>query len=116
MFRDAARIGQIIGAAGTGPAVLEEALSWFDQAAAIRLCNVNLASLAGSPLSHFAIEARKALSTRDAQRIRGVAQDLRDAVSVEDAVTRATSGTLVLAGIAIDAARHACEPVTEQAI
>ena len=117
MFRDAARIGQITGAARAGPprrAALEEALSCFDQTAAIRLCDANLARLAETPLSHFAIEARTALSARDTQRIRGVARDLRDAASAEDALTSATSGALFLAGVAMDSARHASEAFMEK--
>jgi pyruvate dehydrogenase (quinone) len=54
MFRDATRIGQIATAADGLPgqrAVLEEALSCFDQAAAIRLCDESLAQLARTSLS-----------------------------------------------------------------
>jgi uncharacterized membrane protein YccC len=114
MFRDAARIGQIVRAAGAGPVrreVVEEALSCFDQAAAIRLCNANLAQLAGGPLSHFAIEARRALAARDSQAIRAMARDLRHAASGKDALTNATGGALFLAGLAMDAAR---QPVREK--
>lgn len=117
MFRDAARIGQITNAAGADPArreVVEEALSCFDQAAAVRLCDENLAQLAGSPLSHFAIEARRALAARDTRSIRAVARDLRDASSAEDALMNATSGALVIAGLAMDSARHAPEPITDK--
>jgi Fusaric acid resistance protein family len=117
MFRDAARIGQITNASGAGPlrrAVLEKALSCFDQAAAIRFCNAKLALLAESPLSHFAIEAWGALSARDTQRIHEVARDLRNTASAEDALISATSGALVLAGVAMDAAGHASEPITEK--
>ena len=116
MFRDAARVGQITNATGAGPlrrAVLENALSSFDQAAAIRLCNAKLAQLAGSPLSRFAIEAWTALSARNTQRIREVARDLRNAASAEDALISATSGALVLAGVAMDASGHASEPIME---
>jgi uncharacterized membrane protein YccC len=116
MFRDAARVGQITNATGAGPlrrAVLEKALSSFDQAAAIRFCNAKLAQLAGSPLSHFAIEAWRALSARDTQRIREVARDLRNAASAEDALISATSGALVLAGVALDASGHGSEPLME---
>jgi hypothetical protein len=116
MFRDAARIGQIVSAAGADPlrrAVLEKALSCFDQAAAIRLCNAKLAQLAGSPLSHFAIEAGRAFSARDTRRIRGVARELRNAASAEDALISARSGALVLAGVAMDASRHPSEHIME---
>jgi hypothetical protein len=53
-FRDATRIGQIATAADGLPgqrAVVEEALSCFDQAAAIRLCDESLAQLARTSLS-----------------------------------------------------------------
>jgi uncharacterized membrane protein YccC len=114
MFRDATRIGQIAGTAGARyPAVLEEALWCFDQAAQIRLCNASLARLAGNAPSRFAAEARQALSARDTQRIRRVARDLRQATSADDALARATSGALVLAGIVIDAARYGAPPDTE---
>jgi hypothetical protein len=115
MFRDAARIGQITNASADPPrrAVLERALSYFDQAAAIRFCNAKLAQLGRSPLSHFATEAWRALSARDTLRIHEVARDLRNAASAEDALASATSGALVLAGVAIDAAGHASEPITE---
>jgi hypothetical protein len=116
MFRDAARIGQIVSAAGASPlhrVVLEQALSRFDQAAAIRLSIASLAQRAGSPLYQFSVEARRALSARDTQRIREVARGLRNAASTEDALISATSGALVLAGVAMDASGHASEPITE---
>jgi uncharacterized membrane protein YccC len=119
MFRDAARIGQITSAVGADPArraVLKEALSCFDQAAAIRLCNANLAQLAQSSLSHFAIEAGRALAARDTQSIREMARDLRNAASAEDPLASATSGTLVLAGVAIDGTERTLEPITEMGI
>lgn len=117
MFRDAARIGQIVSAGGAGPVrreVVEEALSCFDQAAAAPLCDANLAQLAGSPVSHFAIEARRAIAARDTRSIRAVARDLRDASSAEDAFMNATSGALILVGVTMDSARHVSEPVTEK--
>lgn len=117
MFRDAARIGQIVRAAGASPlrrGAVEEALSCFDHAAAVRLCNASVAQLAGSPLSHFAIEARRALAARDTQSIRKVARDLRHAASAEDGLTNATSGALILVGVTMDAARRASELVREK--
>jgi hypothetical protein len=118
MFRDAARIGQIMDAAGVDPrrrGVLEEGFSYFDQAAVIRLCNANLARLDGSDLSDFAGKAKSALSARDTQRIRSVAHELRVAAPAEDALARATSEALIVASVVIDAARHAFEPVMEKA-
>src|SRR5262249_56062998 len=49
---------------------VEEALSHFDQAAAVRLCDAKLTQLADGPLASLAAEARAALVDRDAQRIR----------------------------------------------
>src|SRR5262249_17231756 len=78
MFRDPGRIGQIAAAAAgpQRPAILAEALSCFDQAAAIRLCDAGLARLTQGPLSRFAAAARAALFTRDPQRIRDAARAL----------------------------------------
>jgi len=96
MFRDATRIGQILGAGPQDRAVLDGALSCFDQAAAIRLCDAGLARLAASPLSALAEAARRALSARDVRRIRDAARDLRNAA--EDRL----AGALLLAGIVLD--------------
>jgi uncharacterized membrane protein YccC len=107
MFRDAVRIGQLTAAGGASTrhrAALEAAVSCFDQAAAIRLCNAGLARLVGSPVSDLAVEAREALSTRDAQRLRNVARDLSDAASVDGTLITETSTVLALAGIVIEAA------------
>jgi uncharacterized membrane protein YccC len=118
MFRDASRIAQIAGASGADPrrrAVLEEALSCFDQAAAIRLCDAALVPLLETPLSCVAIEARCALSARDTQRLRLVAHALRNTASPKDALARASGGTLMVAASVIDTAKHAFEPVMERA-
>ena len=66
MFRDAARIGQIpaSGASHRDSAVLAEALSYFDRAAAIRLGRESVARLAETSLSHLAAEAEEALAAR----------------------------------------------------
>jgi uncharacterized membrane protein YccC len=117
MFRDATRIGQIASAGDGRPeqcAVLEEALSCFDQAAAIRLCDQSLAQLARTPLSHFALEGRRALAERDTRRMRGLGQSLQNAAFAEDAFARATSGALILAAIVLDAPGRPYEPVTEK--
>src|SRR5215471_6307972 len=73
MFRDAVRVRQIAAAGGTDPqhrTSVEEALSYFDQAAAIRLCDAKLAKLADGPLAGLAAEARTALVDRNALGIR----------------------------------------------
>jgi Fusaric acid resistance protein family len=107
MFRDAVRVGQIAAAAGTGPqdrASIEEALSYFDQAAAIRFCGAKLTRLAHGPLASLAAQARTALLNRDAQRIRASAHSLRQAAGDDDSLATATSATLVLASAVIGAA------------
>jgi uncharacterized membrane protein YccC len=117
MFRDATRIGQIAAAGDGRPeqrAVLEDALSCFDKAAAIRLCDQSLAQLARTPLSHLALEGRRALAERDTRRMRGLRQSLQNAAIAEDAFARAASGALILAAIVLDAPGRPYEPVTEE--
>ena len=118
MFRDATRIGQMARATSAGPgqpAILAEGLACFDQAAAIRMCDVSLTPLAESPLAHLAGEAKKALSTGDTQRLRGVARRLLDGVPSESARIGAI-GALTLAGIVMDRAKKASEPALEKGV
>jgi uncharacterized membrane protein YccC len=117
MFRDATRIGQIATAGDGRPrqrVVLEEALSCFDQAAAMRLCNESLAQLARTSLSNLALEGRRALVARDTQRMLGLGGDLQMAASADDAFATAASGALIVAATVLDAAGHPLEPVTEK--
>src|SRR5262249_23505943 len=86
MVRDAMRAGQIASAGGTDlqhRISIDEALSYFDQAAAIRLSDAKLTQLVDdltdSPLASLAAEARTALVDRNAQRIRASARSLREA-------------------------------------
>jgi uncharacterized membrane protein YccC len=107
MFRDAVRVGQIVSTGGTDPQhriAVEESLSYFDQAAAIRLSEAKLAQLADGLLATLAAEARTALVDRDAQRIRTIARSLRDAVSGEECLAIEASAGLLLAGAVIEAA------------
>src|SRR5262249_35109499 len=97
MFRDAMRVGQIVAATGADlqhRIWIEEALSYFDQAAAIRLSDAKLTQLADeptvSPLASLAA-ARTALIDRDAQRIRASAQSLREAAPGDESLAIATS-------------------------
>ena len=85
MFRDAARIGQITagGASPQDSAVLAEALSYFDRAAAIRLGRESVARLAETSLSHLAAEAEEALAAEDTQRLRDMGLNLKDASAPE---------------------------------
>ena len=80
MFRDAARIGQIMasGASAQDSAVLAEALSYFDRAAAIRLGRESVARLAETSQSHLAAVAEEALAAEDARRLREVGLNLKD--------------------------------------
>ena len=118
-FRDAVRVGQI--AAAGGPDLqhrisVEEALSYFDQAAAIRLCGAKLTQLADSPFATHVAEARTALVSRDAQRIRASARSLREAAPGDDSLATATSAALLLAGAVIEAApAQAVNAPTEEA-
>jgi multisubunit Na+/H+ antiporter MnhC subunit len=109
MFRDATRIGQI-PAGGTShrdSAVLAEALSYFDRAAAVRLGRESVARLVGTSLSRLAVEAMVALAAEDTQRLRDVGLALKDASAAGSALAEEISGELTLTAIVIDAARHA---------
>jgi hypothetical protein len=107
MFRDAVRVGQIASAGGTDPQhriAVEEALSYFDQAAAIRSCDAKLTQLADGPLASQVAEARTALIDRDTQRVRASARSLREAAPGDESLPIATSAALLLAGAVIEAA------------
>jgi hypothetical protein len=117
MFRDAMRIGQLTSVRTADPqqrAVSRQALSCFDQAAAIRLCDASLARLAGGPRSDVVATAQAALSARDPQRIHDAARALAGTAGAEDAGMLATLDALVVAGIVIESAEHAVEPRVEQ--
>ena len=104
MFRDAVRVGQIVAAGGTDlqhRISIEEALSYFDQAATIRLSDAKLTQLAA--LASVAAEARTALVDRDAQCIRAIARSLREAASGEECLAIEASAALLLAGAVIEA-------------
>jgi hypothetical protein len=115
IFRDATRIGQI-PAGGANPrdsAVLVEALSYFDRAAAIRLCRASLARLADTSLSHLAAEALKALAAQDTQRLRDVGLTLKNVAGAESALAEEISGELAVAAMVIDAAIHTAPSAME---
>ena len=115
MFRDATRIAQI-PTGGTSPqdsAALAEALSYFDRAAASRICRVSLARLAGTKLSHYEAEAETALAAQDTQRLCDVASNLRHAARAEHDLAEQISSDLVVAAAVIDAAEHPAAPPKE---
>jgi fusaric acid resistance family protein len=115
MFRDAARIAQIPvdGTGARDSAVLAEALSYFDRAAAIRLSRVSLARLAETSLSHLAAEAETALAAQDTQRLRDVARTLKNVAEPDRALVEEIDSELALAAIVIDAAVHTAPPIME---
>jgi hypothetical protein len=107
MFRDAVRVGQIAAAVGTDPqhrSLVEEALSYFDQAAAIRSCDAKLTQLAEGPLANLAAKARTALIDRDTQHVRASARSLREAASGDECLAIEASAALLLAGAVIEGA------------
>lgn len=107
MFRDAVRVGQIVAAAGADlqhRISIEEALSYFDQAAAIRLSDAKLTQLADGPLANLAAEARTALIDRDTQHVRASARSLREAAPGDEYLAIEASAALLLAGAVIEAA------------
>lgn len=115
MFRDATRIGRI-AAGGLSPRdspVLTEALSYFDRAAAIRLCRDSLTRLAEVSLSDLATEAQMALAEQDTQRLRDVGRAVKGAAGAERALAEEISGELTLAAAVIDAATPADLPAME---
>jgi hypothetical protein len=122
MFRDAVRVGQIASAGGTDlqhRISIEEALSHFDQAAAIRLSDAKLTqlvdNLTDSPLASLTAEARTAPVDRDAQHIRASARSLREAAEGDEYLAITASAALLLAGAVIEAApAQAADAPTEK--
>jgi hypothetical protein len=107
MFHDAVRVGQIAVASGTDlqhHTEVHEALSYFDQAAAVRLCDAKLTELADGPLASLAAEAHTAVVDRNAQRIRASARSLREAVPGDTRLASVARAALLLAGAVIEAA------------
>jgi uncharacterized membrane protein YccC len=104
MFRDAVRIGQIAGAgvpSSQHRVLLEKALTLFDQAATVRLCDASLRELTDDLPAGLADRARGALVRRDVQSIRQAALDIQEAAP-EDALARATSSALQVASFVIE--------------
>jgi uncharacterized membrane protein YccC len=114
MFRDAARIGQIpaSGASHRDSTLLEEALSYFDRAAAIRLGRESVARPSETCLSHLAAGAQESLAAEDTQGLRDVSLTLRDAASAGTALAEEMNVELGLGAI-VDAPRHAAPSAME---
>jgi uncharacterized membrane protein YccC len=104
MFRDAVRFRLIAERGASGPQ-LEEALTLFDQATMIRLCDASLTRLTGGPLAALADQARKTLVARDVQSIRRAASNMHSAAA-EDAMATPTSAALFATSLVIDAERR----------
>jgi hypothetical protein len=115
MFRDATRIGLVAaGVTSSQDAILAEVLSYFDRAAAIRVCRARLTTLTGTSLSHFAADAQKALAAQDTQRLRDLSLALKDASGDSD-LAEEIGGQLSLAASVIDTATHTAKPGMETA-
>jgi uncharacterized membrane protein YccC len=115
MFRDATRIGLITAdATSSKDAMLAEAFSYFDRAAATRACRARLTRLTGTSLSHFAADAQNALAAQDTQRLRDLSLALKDVSSGSD-LAEEIGGELSLAASVIDAATHTTAPRMEPA-
>jgi hypothetical protein len=115
MFHDATRIGQIpaSGANAQDSAVLAEALSYFDRAAAIRLGRESVARLAETSLSQLAAEAQGALATENTQRLRDTDLALKETAAAGSALAEEIGGEDMLSAIVVDAATHIPAPAME---
>jgi uncharacterized membrane protein YccC len=106
MFRDAARIGQILASEGChNDSALEVALSLFDRAAAIRLGRANAARLAETSPSHLATQVPQ--TAEDTQRLRKVSLPLSDAGGTESAGAKSINAESMLAATVMDTAKRA---------
>jgi uncharacterized membrane protein YccC len=103
MFRDAIRIGQVITAGGSASSnveTIEEMLSHFDQASAIRLCVAKLKAIHDRSL---VTKVRAALTSRDPLALVDASRALL-AVSTEDPAFQDLSAALIIASGFIEAA------------
>ncbi len=101
-FRDAVRVGQI---AAAGPNELEyrnsveQALAYFDQAAAVRFGAAQLALITNSGSADSVEQARSALIARDPQLIRDAADSLYTRGAADDVALRASATLLIASAI-----------------
>ncbi len=102
-FYAAVRVGQIAGLAGGNPAVLDEAMCRFDQAAALRRCTDELERLEHAALVETAGWARHALFRRDAELLIDAAYRLHAGAEVYGVPPPAACAALVVAAMAFHA-------------
>lgn len=115
MFRDASRIAQMISIAGdaeTHQALLEEAMASFDQAGALRFCEVELNRLTPGPLGIEVDAAYAALIKRDPDAILACSNALREAASPQQISVNGAGEALVLASAAFATRRCSVEPAS----
>jgi hypothetical protein len=101
VFRDAARLGQIVMVAGSSASsdpLIVEGLHCFDRAAIRRWCIAELNGLA-APLARAAHEARTALAAQNGAAIQKAIGELRRAAARQDLAAPAVAA-LVLAEVA----------------
>jgi hypothetical protein len=112
MFRDAGRVAQILAVDGNVPQnrpAMEEAMAIFDQAATLRLCEVELDRLAEGPLQTEVGAAYTSLVKRDPGAIVASAHALNEAASIRDISAAGASAALVLASVTFASPRPGAE-------
>ena len=112
MFCDAGRVAQILAAGSDVPQhrpAMEEAMAIFDQAATLRLCEVELDRLAGGPLRTEVGAAYNSLVKRDPGAIVASAHALSEAASIRGVSVVDASAALVLASVTFASPRLGAE-------
>ncbi|MGY3586679.1 putative membrane protein YccC [Bradyrhizobium sp. USDA 4341] len=112
MFRDSGRVAQILAAGGNTPqhrSAMEEAMAIFDQAATLRLCEVELDRLAQSPLRTEVGTAYTSLVKRDPGAIVASAHALNEVASIRDVSVAGASAALLLASVTFTSSRLGAE-------
>ncbi|QIG99508.2 FUSC family protein [Bradyrhizobium sp. 6(2017)] len=116
LFRDAGRIAEILAVGGSTPehqAAVEEAMAAFDQAAALRLGQLELDRLMRGPLRAEARAAHAALGRRDPASMIAAAEALRQGASLGDVTVAGASAALVLASVVFTPPRSGAESLAE---
>jgi uncharacterized membrane protein YccC len=117
MFRDAGRVAQLLAAGSDVPQhrpAMEEAMAIFDQAATLRLCEVELDRLAQGPLRTEVGAAYTSLVKRDPGAIVASAHALSEAASIRDVSVADASAALVLASVTFASPRLGAEFSAEE--